>query len=94
MINDPASGHPLTLRRLFPAARFIGDQDIPVSSVSTDASSCQPGELFVAILDADRDGHDDIREAVHRGAAAVVLERHVVVARQAGAAAALGRPPR
>jgi len=79
MINDPASGHPLTLRRLFPAARFVGDQNIPVSSVSTDASSCQPGDLFVAILDADRDGHDDIREAVHRGAAAVVLERHVVV---------------
>ena len=79
MINDPASGRPLTLRRLFPAARYIGDQDIPVSSVSTDASSCQPGDLFVAILDADRDGHDDIREAVDRGATGVVLERHVVV---------------
>ncbi len=78
MINDPGTGSSLSLRGLFPRARITGAKDIAVSSLCSDASRCQPGDLFVALLDSDRDGHDDLAEAVNRGASAVVLERPLV----------------
>ena len=78
MINDPVTDSPLSLRGLFPRARITGAQDIAVSSLCSDASRCQPGDLFVALLDSDRDGHDELAEAVNRGASAVVLERPLV----------------
>lgn len=63
------------LRGLLPKARFLGARDIHVQSCTTDASRCRPGDLFVAVVDADRDGHEDATEAVGRGARAVLAER-------------------
>jgi len=78
MIKDPHAGASVTLRQLFPDARFTGARDITVSSLSSDAAACQPGDLFVAILDTDRDGHNDVPEAISRGVSAVLVERHML----------------
>jgi UDP-N-acetylmuramoyl-L-alanyl-D-glutamate--2,6-diaminopimelate ligase len=43
-------------------------------------NECQPADLYVAISDADSDGHEYAAEAIRRGAAAVVAERYLPVA--------------
>ncbi len=63
------------LSRLLPKGRFFGADDIRVTSCCADSRSCRPGDLFVAhdgSLDA---GHDQVQNALSRGAAAVLTER-------------------
>jgi UDP-N-acetylmuramoyl-L-alanyl-D-glutamate--2,6-diaminopimelate ligase len=72
------AGH-TSLRSVLPDGRFLGASDIGVSSCVTDARRCKQGDLYVAVVDADRDGHEDVEEAVQRGAAAVLVERLVPV---------------
>jgi UDP-N-acetylmuramoyl-L-alanyl-D-glutamate--2,6-diaminopimelate ligase len=68
----------VSLRGLFPQAKFLGGTDIEASSCVTDVAACQPGDLFVAVAETDRDGHEDVAEAVRRGAVGVLAERLVV----------------
>ncbi len=63
------------LREVFPRARFLGAQDIQVSSCTSDWRVCRPGDLFVALVDGDGDGHDEVPHAIEQGAAAVLSER-------------------
>ena len=65
----------LRLREILPHGRFIGTSDIRVRSCCSDPRSCRPGDVYVAIVDADGDGHDEVDKAVARGAMAVVSER-------------------
>lgn len=67
----------VSLRQILPKARFLGGSDIEVASCSTDARTCRPGDLYVALVDAERDGHEDVAEAVRRGAQSVLAERLV-----------------
>ena len=69
---------PLSLRTLFPAAGLSGSRDIQVNSCCHQAEDCQPGDLYVAVVDEDGDGHDTIPLAIQRGASAVMLERRVL----------------
>ena len=78
MTHESSVDSPLMLRQLFPSARFTGARDIPVHACCSDADRCQPGDLYVALLDSHRDGHDDLSRAISRGAAAVLVERHVI----------------
>jgi UDP-N-acetylmuramoyl-L-alanyl-D-glutamate--2,6-diaminopimelate ligase len=50
-----------------------GDPDITL--VTEDSRRVRPGALFVAIRGTAQDGHDFIRQALDRGAAAIILER-------------------
>lgn len=60
------------------AGRVVrGDPATPVSSVSTDSRTCQPGALFVALQGTRRDGHEFVREAERRGATAALVCRPV-----------------
>jgi len=45
------------------------------AAIAVDSRKVRPGELFVAIRGARRDGHDFVREALTRGASGVVVER-------------------
>lgn len=65
----------VSLRALLPEARFFGGQDVRFASCVTDARRCRPGDLYAALVSAERDGHDQAAEAVSRGAAAVLGER-------------------
>lgn len=70
-IHERAS---ISLAHLFPAAQFTRGE-IVAHSVCTSAEKCQPGDLFVGVLHADGDSHDDAWEAVKNGAIAVLCER-------------------
>lgn len=64
----------VSLRQLLPGARFLGTDDLRVTSCAGDSRLCQPGDLFVALRGTRHDGHDHIAEAITRGAAAIVAE--------------------
>jgi UDP-N-acetylmuramoyl-L-alanyl-D-glutamate--2,6-diaminopimelate ligase len=61
---------------LFPEATFVGCPDWEVTGCSDDHRRLEPGQVFVAILDAASgyDGHAFVREALERGAAGVVVQ--------------------
>ncbi len=73
--HERASG--VSLRELFPRAEFLGAPDILVRSCCSDSRRIQPGDLFVALPGVQADGHEYAREAVARGAAAMLVERFV-----------------
>ena len=72
---DCADG--LRLREILPHGRFFGGADIRFKSCCSDPRICRPGDVYVAIVNADGDGHDEVDKAVQRGAVAVVAERLV-----------------
>ena len=59
------------LQPRIPAARLVGDGATPLARVHTDTRTLQPGDLFVA-LQAARDGHDFVAQALEKGAAAIL----------------------
>jgi len=72
--------HPLismaiNLRRVFPAASFVGCGDIRVTSATDNSRDCQPGTLFAAIRGCQSDGHDFVADALRCGASALLVER-------------------
>ncbi len=62
--------------RLLKGETLDGD-GIRVSGVSTDSRSVRPGDLFVALRGASRDGGDFVADAAARGAAAAVVAKEV-----------------
>jgi UDP-N-acetylmuramoyl-L-alanyl-D-glutamate--2,6-diaminopimelate ligase len=69
----------VSLNEQFPAAQVFGDMEIRVSSCCSDANQCQEGDVYVALVDEDGDGHDAAGEAVRRGASAILSERFLPV---------------
>ena len=67
----------VSLAALFPAARFIGCDDIVARGCHDDPSRCGPGDIFVARLTAEGDGHEDVARAIARGVAGIVAERMI-----------------
>jgi len=67
----------IPLSRLLPDATFFACDDIVVTGCCDVADRCRPGDVFVARLTAEGDGHDEVARALARGAAAVVAERIV-----------------
>jgi len=51
------------------------DKDVEVSAVCDDSRKASPGSLFVAVSGHHRDGRDFVREAVSKGAVAIVSDR-------------------
>lgn len=56
---------------------ILGPSDIDVSDISYSTDEVRPGSLFVAMRGSRADGHDFARDAVRRGALAVVSERRL-----------------
>ncbi|MDD5205618.1 MAG: Mur ligase domain-containing protein, partial [Desulfobacterales bacterium] len=54
--------------------KLIGDPEKDIQAIAYDSRKVQPGTLFVALKGVAMDGHAYIRDAVQRGASAVVLE--------------------
>jgi len=70
----------LRLRDVFPRGRAYGADDIAVRSCCSDWQRCRDGDLFVALNEADADGHEDAHQAIARGASAVLAERPLALA--------------
>ncbi len=62
------------LAEALPGARLIGTGTSVVSGVQYDSRLVQPGDLFAALRGADFDGHQFVRDAEERGAAALLVE--------------------
>jgi UDP-N-acetylmuramoyl-L-alanyl-D-glutamate--2,6-diaminopimelate ligase len=78
----PASLHAagVSLRQLL-AGEIQGDcpHDLRATSCTSDCHQVQKGDVFVALVEAHRDGHEDAIEAAQRGASAILCERPVAV---------------
>ena len=55
-----------------PESIIIGNRNTVWNGLSIDSRTIKTGELFIAIKGENFDGHNYIREAYHKGAAAVV----------------------
>ena len=58
-----------------PGAKASGDFSARITGVAYDSRLVQGGEVFVAITGFQADGHDFAKDAVDRGAAALIVER-------------------
>ena len=54
--------------------RAAADMDIEVHGISFDTRTLRPGELFVAVIGYERDGHRYIEEATKKGAVCVLCQ--------------------
>jgi UDP-N-acetylmuramoyl-L-alanyl-D-glutamate--2,6-diaminopimelate ligase len=68
---------PVSLRRLFPTASFVGCGDIRVYDATEHSDDCQAGMLFAAKRGHAHDGSRFARDAVQRGATALLLSRPI-----------------
>ncbi len=71
----PKSNSPISLKALLPTAQFIGDDDILVTHTTERSEMVSPGVLFAAIPGTRRNGEEFARDAVLRGAEALLLSR-------------------
>ena len=71
----------IRLRDIFPEAKLINADEVYVRSCCGHWNDCQQDDLFVAIVDAEQDGHDFTNEAIQLGASAIVTERLLGTAR-------------
>jgi UDP-N-acetylmuramoyl-L-alanyl-D-glutamate--2,6-diaminopimelate ligase len=58
-------------------ADLVGDGEVDITSLAYDSSRAGPGTLFFCVRGQRADGHDFAPAAVERGAAALVVERHL-----------------
>lgn len=65
----------VSLRGFLREAVFVGAEDIIVSRCTPRASLCRPGDVFIPQHSATGDEHEQVEEAIRRGAVAVVTER-------------------
>lgn len=66
---------PVSLRRLFASASFVGCGDVAVADVTADSRQCQPGCTFAALPGLHTHGLDHLQEAIDRGATTLLLDR-------------------
>jgi len=59
--------------------RGIQAPNVRATSCTSDWRQLRPGDVFVALAEADDDGHDHAAEATQRGACAVICERPLPV---------------
>ena len=71
----------IRLSDILPDAKIVGADDIFVESCCGDWQDCQTDDLYVALIEADHDGHEYTNEAIRRGAHAIVTERLIMSAR-------------
>ena len=73
----------LSVSGVLPEAQHIGE-DVKIQSCCGKWDECQAGDLYVAIVGADEDGHDFALEAVKRGAIAALGFNYYDLGRQTG----------
>ncbi|QDT38187.1 UDP-N-acetylmuramoyl-L-alanyl-D-glutamate--2,6-diaminopimelate ligase MurE [Stratiformator vulcanicus] len=72
-----SSAGAVSLRRLLPAASFIGSADIGVSHITDRSTDCRPGSVFAALRGRTVDGIDYLDEAISNGACGVLTDRPI-----------------
>ena len=65
----------ISLRDVLPEAQAIGANDIVFQTACGKWDECEENDLYVAVSEAEADGHDLAQNALARGANAIVCER-------------------
>lgn len=65
------------LLQILPEKEVIGDDNTEIEKIEYDSRLLESGDMFVALVGANLDGHDFISEAAAKGVACVVLERDI-----------------
>jgi len=68
---------PWTAAEMTEATGGILSVPFAATGISIDTRSLQPGDLFVALLGENRDGHDFVADALARGAAGALVHREI-----------------
>jgi UDP-N-acetylmuramoyl-L-alanyl-D-glutamate--2,6-diaminopimelate ligase len=76
---DTTSVAGVSLDVLLASSRRTGPAGRLVTGCTADWRRVEPGDVFVAVVGDDHDGHEDARRAMARGATAIVCERYVPV---------------
>ena len=71
----------IDLKKILPQSNFIGGKPFQVQSCCGSWNEVQQNDLYVAIVDAENDGHDFAERAINRGASAVLTERLLAIDR-------------
>ncbi len=74
-----AAARGLRLAQVLPEAKAIGTTDIAFRSCSSRWDECENGDVFVALVEAEWDGHDHVHRAIECGAQAIVTERLLAI---------------
>ncbi len=72
----------LTISQIIEAVSGIllcGKKSVKIKGVSIDSRTIKKGELFIAIIGEKFDGHTFVKQAIAKGAAAVIVDRSVEV---------------
>jgi UDP-N-acetylmuramoyl-L-alanyl-D-glutamate--2,6-diaminopimelate ligase len=69
----------VSLRGLLRDDLSVRPPDVRTTSCTHDFRHVRPGDVYVALAEADTDGHDFAVEAARRGAAALICERNLPV---------------
>jgi UDP-N-acetylmuramoyl-L-alanyl-D-glutamate--2,6-diaminopimelate ligase len=64
---------PVSLRRMFPAASFVGCADLVVSDAVSRSGDCRPGCLFAVISTARDDARRHATDAIQQGASSLLV---------------------
>ena len=81
LVNNAKRGEAMAVINLaklltkVPYQGFYNGNSITITGVKSDSSKVKPGDIFVAIKGQQQDGHSFIKEAINRGAAAIVAEK-------------------
>lgn len=65
---------PVNLRRLLPQASFVGCGDLRVTFATDKSGECRPNALFAVIRGTRINGYEHVREALSRGASALLVD--------------------
>lgn len=79
--QGPDGSRGIQLESILPKSRFVGAGPFRVESCCGSWNEVQPDDLYVAIVNAESDGHDFADLAIQRGATAVLTERLLAVDR-------------
>lgn len=55
----------------------LSETDLPLTGISTDTRTIKPGDLFVALVGENFDGHEYVQRALALGAVAAVVQRPI-----------------
>ena len=72
------AGAGISLKELLPDCQIFGAKNVRVTSCCHDWNHLRAGDLYVAKVGMEKDGHDHIRMAARKGASAILCERFVV----------------
>jgi UDP-N-acetylmuramyl pentapeptide synthase len=78
-VSEPYAACGTSLTEVLNGARIIGERPPRVTSCTDNWALVRPGDAYVAVTQADRDGHDWVNQAVERGAAVIICERQLPV---------------